>query len=110
MTKRSPFKYFKTSPEVIRLAVLSYVRSPLSLRDVEDMLHEPGIEFSHEMVRFCWTRFGPMFAVEIRRRRVAGTRSSHWQWHLDEVFVKVNGGVPTFLGPSITRAKYWKAM
>lgn len=52
MTKRSPFKYFKTSPEVIRLAVMLYVRFPLSLRNVEDLLHEWGIGISHDAVRF----------------------------------------------------------
>ncbi len=91
MTKRSPFKYFKTSPEIICLAVMLYVRFPLSLRNVEDLLHERGIEVSHETVRFWWQRFGPMFASEIRKRRIAGLKSSRWQWHLDEVFVKVNG-------------------
>ena len=40
MTKRSPFRYFKTSPEVIQLAVMLYVRFPLSLRNVEDLVHE----------------------------------------------------------------------
>jgi len=63
MTKRSPFRYFKTSPEIIRLAVMMYVRFPLSLRNVEDLLHERGIEISHETVRFWWNRFGPMFAA-----------------------------------------------
>ena len=58
MTKRSPFRYFKTSPEVIRLAVMLYVRFPLSLRNVEDLLHERGIGVSHETVRFWWDRFG----------------------------------------------------
>jgi len=48
MTKHSPFRYFKTSPEIIRLAVMLYVRFPLSLRNVEDLLHERGIEISHE--------------------------------------------------------------
>ena len=91
MTKRSPFRYFKTSPKIIGLAVMMYVRYPLSLRNVEDLLHERGIEISHETVRFWWNRFGPLFAAEIRRRRVTGMRSSHWQWHLDEVFVKING-------------------
>jgi putative transposase len=91
MTQRSPFRYFKTSPEVIRLAVMLYVRFPLSLRNVEDLLHERGIEISHETVRYWWQRFGPMFAAEIRRKRVGGLRSSRWRWHLDEVFVKVNG-------------------
>jgi putative transposase len=92
MTKRSPFRYFKTSPEIIRLAVMMYVRFPLSLRNVEDLLHERGIDVSHEAVRFWWNRFGPMFAAEIRRKRVSRMRShSNWQWHLDEVFVKING-------------------
>ena len=69
-----------------------YVRFPLSLRNVEDLLHERGIEVSHETVRFWWNRFGPMFAAEIRRNRVSRMRSySNWKWHLDEVFVKING-------------------
>jgi putative transposase len=62
MKKRDPFRYFKTSPEIIRLAVMLYIRFPLSLRNVEDMLHERGIEISHESVRFWWNRFGPIFA------------------------------------------------
>ena len=74
MTKHSPFRYFKTSPEIIRLAVMLYVRFPLSLRNVEDLLHERGIEISHETVRFWWNRFGPMFAAEIRRNRVSRMR------------------------------------
>ena len=92
MTKRSPFRYFKTSPEIIRLAVMMYVRFPLSLRNVEDFLHERGIEVCHETIRFWWNRFGPLFASEIRKDRTNRTRSySNWQWHLDEVFVKING-------------------
>ena len=92
MTKPSPFRYFKTSSEIIRLAVMLYVRYPLSLRNVEDLLHERGIEVSHETVRFWWNRFGPMFAAEIWRKRVNKMRSlPHWRWHLDEVFVKING-------------------
>ena len=91
MIRRSPFRYVRTSPEIIRLAVMMYVRFPLSLRNVEDLLHERGIDVSHETVRFWWQRFGPMFAAEIRRNRVQGMRSSRWSWHLDEVFVKING-------------------
>ena len=92
MTKRSPFRYFKTSPEVIRLAVMLYVRFPLSLRNVEDLLHERGIDVSHETIRYWWNKFGPLFASEIRKRRADRLKSSsNWQWHLDEVFVKVNG-------------------
>jgi putative transposase len=92
MTKRSPFRYFKTSPEIIRLAVMMYVRFPLSLRNVEDLLLERGIYISHETVRFLWNRFGPLFAAEIRKKRVSQMCAySNWQWHLDEVFVKING-------------------
>ncbi|MFD1196505.1 IS6 family transposase [Seohaeicola saemankumensis] len=91
MTKRSSFRYLKTSPEIIRLAVRLYVRFPLSLRNVEDLLHERGIDVSHEAVRFWWHRFGPMFASEIQKRRITCMKSSGWRWHLDEVFVKING-------------------
>jgi len=92
MTKRSPFRCFKTSPEIIRLAVMLYIRFPLSLRNVEDLLHERGIDVSHETVRFWWNRFGPIFAAEIRKKRVERLRAwPQWRWHLDEVFVKVNG-------------------
>ena len=89
---RNPFRYFNSSPEVIRLAVMMYIRYPLSLRQVEDILFERGIDICHETVRFWWNRFGPMFAAEIRKRRVQRHRSySLWRWHLDEVFVRVNG-------------------
>jgi putative transposase len=91
MTKRAPFKYFKTGPEIIRLAMMLCVRFPLSLRNVEDILHERGVDISHETVRFWWRRFGSIFANEIRKRRIEGMQSSRWQWHLDEVFVKING-------------------
>ena len=48
----SPFRYFSSSPEVIRLAVLLYVKYPLSLRNVQDLLAERGIDISHETVRY----------------------------------------------------------
>ena len=86
------FKYHKTSPEIIRLAVLMSVRFPLSLRNVEDLLHERGIDISYETVRAWWNKFGPVFASDIRKKRVAGYANyTHWKWHLDEVFVKING-------------------
>jgi putative transposase len=71
---RSPFRYFNSSPEVIRLVVMIYVRYPLSLRNVEDLLGEHGIDISHETVRFLWNRFGPMFAAGIRKKRAAHLR------------------------------------
>ncbi len=88
---QNPFRYFNSSPEVIRLTVMMYIRSPLSLRQVEDLLFERGIDICHKTVRFWWNRFGPMFAAEIRRRRVHHRSYSQWRWHLDEVFVRING-------------------
>jgi putative transposase len=79
MSNLDPFKYFHSSPEIIRLAVILYVRLPLSLRNVEDLLHERGIEISHETVRFWWKRFGPMFASEITRKR-RNKALSHSNW------------------------------
>lgn len=72
--------------------VMMYVKYPLSLRNVEDLLAERGIDVCHETVRFWWNRFGPMFAAEIRRKRAQGMRQhTRWRWHLDEVYVKING-------------------
>ena len=91
-TPPDPFRWFDSSPEVIRLVVMMYVRYPLSLRNVEDLLFERGIDICHETVRLWWNRFGPMFAGEIRKKRVQAMRQhTHWRWHLDEMVVKVNG-------------------
>lgn len=91
-TPPDPFRWFDSSPEVIRLVVLMYVRFPLSLRNVEDLLFERGIDICHETVRHWWNRFGPMFAAEVRRKRVQRMRQfTHWKWHLDEMYVKING-------------------
>lgn len=68
------------------------IRFPLSLRLVEDLLHERGINISYETVRAWWNRFGPLFAAEIRKKRSASMRvSPRWRWHLDKVFVRFNG-------------------
>src|ERR1700761_5930908 len=86
------FRYFNSSPEVIRLVVMMYVKFPLSQRNVEDLLAERVIDVSYETVRYWWNRFGPMFAAEIRRKRVDRMKAfTHWRWHLDEVYVKING-------------------
>jgi len=88
----SPFRYFNSSPEVIRMAVMLYVRYPLSLRNVEDLLFKYGIDICHETVRLWWNRFGPMFAADIGRQRISRMKGfRQWQWHVDEVFVKING-------------------
>ena len=88
----SPFRYFNSSPEVIRLVVMMYVKYPLSLRNVEDLLFERGIDICHETVRMWWNRFGPLFAADVRRQRVSRMRGfRQWRWHLDEMYVKING-------------------
>ena len=58
---------------------------------MEDLLHERGIDICHEIVRFWWNRFGPLFSGDIRKRRLRARNFSRWRWHLDEVFVKING-------------------
>jgi putative transposase len=87
----NPFRRFNGSPAIIRLAVMMYIRYPLSLRQVEDLLAERGLDLCRETVRFWRDRFGPMFAAEIRKRRVRNRSFCRWRWHLDEVFVKING-------------------
>lgn len=104
----NPFRWFDSSPEVIRTVVMMYVRFPLSLRQVENILAERGIDICHETVRLGWNRFGPMFASEIRRKRIQAMRSfTHWRWRLDEVCVKINGERPTSGAPSIMKARSW---
>jgi hypothetical protein len=76
----SPFRYFHSAPEVIREVVMLYVRFPLSLRNVEDLLFERGYDLCHETVRLWWNRFGPLFASEIRRKRINHMRGfRHWK-------------------------------
>ena len=67
---QNPFPYFNSSTEFIHLAVMTYIRYPLSLRQVEDILFERGIDICHETIRYWWNRFGPLFSAEIRKRQV----------------------------------------
>ena len=81
------FKRHRFPPDVIRLGIWLYYRFTLSLRDVEDLLAERGIDVTYETVR-CWAnKFGPAIAANIRRRR--GRADS--VWHLDEMVVRING-------------------
>ena len=86
---RDPFRYFNSSPEIFRVAVTMYIRYPLSLTQVEGPLCERGTDICHETVRFWWNRFGPMFAAEIRKRRVHHRSFSQWRRHPDKVFVRI---------------------
>src|ERR1700743_33375 len=75
-------------PEIIRHAVWPYVRFTLSYRDVEDLLAERGLDVSYETVRRWVLKFGPLFARELRRRRLRPTA----RWHLDAMAVTIAGG------------------
>jgi len=74
----SPFRYFNSSPEIIRLVVMMYVRFALSLRNVEDLLAERGIDICHVTVRMWWNRFGPLFAADINRQRISRSPEPRW--------------------------------
>lgn len=81
------FKRHRFPPDVIRYAVWLYFRFTLSIRDVEELLAQRGIEASREAVR-CWViKFGPLIAANLRRRRLVPTD----RWHLDEMVVKIGG-------------------
>ena len=66
-----------------------YIRYPLSLRQVEDILYERGIDICHETIRYWWNRFGSLFSKEMKKK--SRNSISNWRWHIDEVFVKING-------------------
>ena len=86
------YKRHRFPPDVIRHAVWLYFRFTLSLRDVEELLAQRGVEVSYETIR-CWTqKFGRQFAHNLRRSRPRPTGS----WHLDEMVVKI-GGARTYL-------------
>ena len=87
----SPFRRFNSSPERIRLVVLMYVRFPLSLRNVEDLLFERGIDICHETVRLWWNRFGPLFAGDIQRT-VIGWPKPLRNVAVDTGLIAVSGG------------------
>ena len=80
----NPFRYFNSSPEVIRLTVMMYTRYPMSLRQVEDLLFERGIDIRPETVRFRWNRFGPIFAAETKKKRSAGSQGCAHVFEADD--------------------------
>jgi len=87
MQNRNPLRYFKTSLEVMRLAVMMYVRFPLSLRNVEDLLHERGIDISHESVRYWWNRFVQFLRARSERNgsihlKIIQTGNGTWRKYL----------------------------
>ncbi|WP_280703092.1 IS6 family transposase [Kitasatospora sp. GP82] len=81
------YRGFRFPREVIAHCVWLYHRFGLSLRDVEELMLERGVEVSHETVHQWTRRFGPAYAAALRRRRP----NPGDKWHLDEVFVKMQG-------------------
>lgn len=107
----SPFRRFNSLPEIIRLAVMMYVKFPLSLRNVEDLLFERGIDITHETIRYYWNGFGAMFAGDIRRQRSRFMRGfRQWCWHLDEMVVKSTARCTISGVPSNMWARFLKAL
>jgi putative transposase len=81
------FKRHRFPPDIICYGIWLYFRFTLSLRDVEEMLAERGIDVSYETIR-CWTlKFGPSIARNLKRRRPAPSA----RWHLDEMVVNIGG-------------------
>ena len=83
----SSYKGFRFPPEIISHCVWLYHRFPLSFRDVQELMLERGVDVSYETIRAWCDRFGQQYANQLRRR---GRRPGD-KWHLDEVFVSING-------------------
>src|SRR6266852_6217185 len=86
MTKIS-YAGYRFPPVIIQQAIWLYARFTLSFRYVEYLLAERGIIVSYETVRRWVNHFGSMIAADLRRRRP----KPHSTWHLDEVFIKIDG-------------------
>src|ERR1700761_9594852 len=85
--KALSFKRHRFPAGVIRYAVWLYFRFTLSLRDVEELLAQRGIDVSYETIR-CWTiKFGPQIARNLKRKRPCPSP----RWHLDEMACTVGG-------------------
>jgi putative transposase len=84
---RISYSGYRFPPTIIQQAIWLYLRFTLSLRDVEDLLAERGITVSYESIRRWISHFGPAIAADLRRRRP----KPHTSWHLDEVFLKIDG-------------------
>ena len=81
------YKRHRFPPDIIRHTVWLYFRFTLSLRDVEEVLAERGVEVSYEAIRSWTLKFGQDFAQNLRRSRPKPTG----RWHLDEMVVKIAG-------------------
>ena len=87
MAVAATYKGYRYPIEVIGHAVWLYHRFALSLRDVEELMLARGVMLTYETIRSWCAKFGPDYANQLRRRR---PRPGD-KWHVDEVFVKING-------------------
>jgi putative transposase len=85
----SPYHRHRFPAEIISHSVWLYFRFALSFRDVEEMLAMRGVTLSYETIREWCLKFGQIYANDLRRR---SSRPGD-QWHLDEVFLKINGRI-----------------
>jgi transposase-like protein len=90
------YKRHRFPAEVIQHAVWLYFRFTLSFRDVEDLLAERGLDISYESIRYWVLKFGAEYARKINHKRPRPNS----RWHLDEMFVSING----------KRAYLWRAV
>lgn len=86
-TEKISDKRHRFSPQIIALVVWLYVRFNLSLREIEELTLERGLDVSYEPIRRWTGKFGPVIAHGLRRRQPR----SGYVWHLDEVVVKIAG-------------------
>src|SRR5260221_11200886 len=87
MMKKIICRGYRFPPEIIQRAIWLYYRFTLSLRDVEELLAERGIDVTYETIRQWGIRFGPAIARDLRSRRPR----PHSRWHMDEMFVSIGG-------------------
>ena len=73
--------------DVIKRVIWLYFRFNLSLREIEELMVERGVDVSYETIRRWIEQFGPVFAKRIKAR----SPNPSTVWHLDEVYSKING-------------------
>src|SRR6202047_1771825 len=81
------FKWRQTAPELILCAVRWYLRYSLSLRDVEELLAERGLEADHTTIWRWVQRYGPELEQRLRRHLKPTNKS----WRVDETYIRVKG-------------------
>jgi putative transposase len=97
------YKGFRFPREIISHCVWLYHRFPLSFREIEEMMLERGVVVSHETIRQWCAKFGQSYANGLRRRRARPGDN----WHLDEVFIKINGTLHYLWRPLTSMARCW---